>query len=112
MTRGVWALCMAVALTACADRTGGKPYGDAVTGWVVRSDQQLIAEWGDPTESTPAAKGGKLLVYKTRFYINNTNSWSTCTTRFQVDEKGEIVATKIERENGDLGCDSGGRVSS
>jgi len=101
---------MAVALAACADRTAGKPYDQAVAGWVGRSGQQLVAEWGDPTESEPAAKGGELLVYKTRFYINNTNAWSTCTTRFQTDAKGEIVATKIERENGDLGCDSGGRV--
>ncbi len=110
MTRGVWALCMAVALTACVDRTAGQPYDDAVAGWVGRSDQQLIADWGDPTETAPASKGGKLLVYKTRFFFNNANSWRYCTTRFQVDKKGKIVGTRIERESGDLACDSGSRV--
>ena len=110
MTRGVWALCMAVALTACVDGTGGKPYDDAVAGWVGRSDQQLIADWGDPTETAPAPKGGKLLVYKARYFLNNANDWSYCTTRFQVDKKGKIVGTRIEREGGDLACDSGSRV--
>ena len=110
MTRGAWALCVAVALTACADRTGGQPYNDAVAAWVGRSDQQLMQDWGDPTEIDPAAKGGKLLVYKSHFYINNTNSWSNCTTKFQVDKKGKIVGTKIDREGGNLGCESGSRV--
>jgi hypothetical protein len=101
---------MAVALTACVDRTGGQPYDDAVAGWVGRSDQQLIADWGDPTETAPVSKGGKLLVYKTRFFLNSANSWSYCTTRFQVDKKGKIVGSRIEREGSDLACDSGSRV--
>jgi len=101
---------MAVALTACVDRTGGQRYDDAVAGWVGRSDQQLIADWGDPTETAPVSKGGKLLVYKTRFFLNSANSWSYCTTRFQVDKKGKIVGSRIEREGSDLACDSGSRV--
>jgi hypothetical protein len=110
MTRGVWALCMAVALTACADRTSGQPYNDVVAGWVGHSGQELIDDWGEPTEINEAGKGQKLLVYKTRFYMNNNNSWNFCTTRFQVDKKGKIVATKIEREGSDIACTSGNPV--
>jgi hypothetical protein len=110
MTRGVWALCMAVALTACADRTSGQPYSDVVAGWVGHSGQELIADWGEPTEVNEAGKGQTLLVYKTRFYMNNNNSWNFCTTRFQVDKKGKIVATKIEREGSDIACTSGNPV--
>lgn len=109
MTRGVWALCMAVALAACVDRTGGQPYSAAVAGWVGHSDRELIEDWGDPTEIGDA-KGGKLLVYKTRYYLNNTNSWNYCTTRFQVDKKGKIVGTRIERAGSDLACTDGSRV--
>jgi hypothetical protein len=101
---------MAVALTACADRTSGQPYNDVVAGWVGHSGQELIDDWGEPTEINEAGKGQKLLVYKTRFYMNNNNSWNFCTTRFQVDKKGKIVATKIEREGSDIACTSGNPV--
>jgi hypothetical protein len=110
MTRGAWALCMVIALTACADRTDGKSYSVAVDGWVGRSDQELIADWGEPTETDQASKGGRLLVYKTRYYLNNTNSWNYCTTRFQVDKAGKIVATRIERSGSEIACSNGSRV--
>jgi hypothetical protein len=98
---------MAVALTACASRTEGQPYRDVVASWVGQSDQELIDNWGEPTEVDDIGKDGKLLVYKTRFYMNNNNSWNYCTTRFQVDRKGKIVATKIEREGSEIACASG-----
>ena len=110
MTRGVWALCVAAALVACVDRTNGEPYREAVDGWVGRSGQELIADWGDPTEIDDVGKGQRVLVYKTRFYLNNTNSWNYCTTKFQVDKGGEIVATRVEREGSEIACTSGSRV--
>jgi len=110
MTRGMWALSMALALTACADRTDGQSYADAVAAWEGRSGEDLIDSWGDPTEVADAAKGSKLLVYKTQFYTNSTNSLSYCTTRFQVDKKGKIIATRIERQGSDLACTDGTRI--
>lgn len=110
MTRGMWALCMAVALAACADRTGGQPYRDIVAGWVGHSGEELIDDWGEPTEVDDVGKAGKVLVYKTRFYMNNNNSWNYCTTQFQVDKEGKIVATKIERAGSEIACSSGSPV--
>jgi hypothetical protein len=111
MIRGAWALCMAVALAACADRMdGAQNFSEAVDAWVGRSDRELIDSWGEPTEVADGSKGRKVLVYKTRFYTNNTNTWNYCTTRFQVDKKGKILATKIERQGSDLACTAGSRV--
>ena len=110
MTRGTWSLCIAVALTACVDRTDGQPYSGVVDDWVGRSTGELIADWGEPTEMADAPRGGKLMIYRTRFYLNNTNTWNYCTTRFQTDKKGKIVGTKIERQGSDLACTAGSRV--
>jgi hypothetical protein len=101
---------MAVALTACVDRTGGQSYSEAVDGWVGRSGQELIDDWGEPTEVADAGKGHKLLVYKTRFYMNNTNGWNYCTTRFQMDKQGKIIATRIERQGSEIACTDGTKV--
>jgi hypothetical protein len=110
MTRGILALCLAAALAACVDRTGGQPYSTAVADWVGRSGQELIDDWGQPTEVADAGKGQKVLVYKTRFYLNNTNGWNYCTTRFQVDKTDKIIATRVEREGSEIACSDGTKV--
>lgn len=110
MTRGILALCMALALAACADRTAGKPYTEAVAAWEGRTGAELIDSWGDPTEISDGNKGGKIYVYKTQFYTNNTNTVNYCTTRFQVDKKGKIVGTKVERDGSEIACTDGSRI--
>lgn len=110
MTRGILALCMALALAACVDRSEGKPYTEAVAAWEGRTGAELIDSWGDPTEITDGSKGSKVYIYKTEFYTNNTNTVNSCTTRFQVDKKGKIVGTKVERDGSELACTAGNRI--
>lgn len=107
MSRGTLTLCVAFLLAACADRAGGKPYTAAVKEWEGRSGADLIDSWGDPSEVTDGGKGSKVYVYRTEFYINNTNSLNHCATSFQVDKKDKIVATKIERDGSELACTHG-----
>lgn len=110
MTRGMWALCVALTLAACADRTEGRSYADAVAAWEGRSGADLIDSWGDPSEIDDGAKGSKIYVYRTRFTTSNTNTLNYCTTRFQVDKKGKIIGTRIERDGSDLACTDGTRI--
>jgi hypothetical protein len=105
--RGVWFSCLAIALAACIDRTGGRPYSDVVKSWVGRSERELLAAWGDPSEIAEAEGGGRTIVYKTRFYTNLDNAWNYCTTRFQVDRSGEVVQAKYKRVGSILACRAG-----
>jgi hypothetical protein len=105
--RGVWVVCTAVALAACIDRTGGKPYSDVVKSWIGRSEHELLATWGDPTEVAESEEGGRTIVYRTRFYTNADNAWNDCTTRFRVDGSGEVVPARYERVGSRRACSAG-----
>lgn len=112
MTRAILALCMSIALAACAgeDRTQGKSYTEAVKSWQGRTVAELLDSWGKPTEITDGSKGGKIYVYKTQFYTNSTNTMNTCTTQFQVDKKDKITGTKVERDGSEIACTDGSRI--
>lgn len=105
-----WTACTLLLLAACVDRTGGQRYSKVVDSWVGRTEQELRNEWGNPSEVTDSAQESTILVYKTRFHINATNSWHYCTTKFQVDKDGVITAAKVERQGSELACRSGSQI--
>ena len=86
----------AFASTACVDRSHGRPYSEVVHVWIGKSERELVAEWGEPTQILEMNGRARSLIYTMRFYTNRDNAWNYCTTEFRVDPLGQIIAAEYK----------------
>jgi len=67
--RCVVGLCMfALAVPVFAGNPGDPDPAFEGRAWIGKPSDELIAEWGKPKKAKPHGEGGKVLVYRVRFY--------------------------------------------
>jgi hypothetical protein len=100
-------------VSACAP-TATERYRHELEAWDGRSERELYAQWGRPSQVDDRLDGSKTLVYAYQLCAGCDQapyakpSFSRCTTKFEVDAVGLITTSQW---TGDVdACLAGGRM--
>jgi hypothetical protein len=100
--RVIVGLCLlAIAVPVFASDTGDPDPAVQPPAWKGKPSEELIAEWGKPRKTKPHGEGGKVLVYRVRFFggemVGDTIiTWSeaNCETDAYNSATPRVIATQ------------------